>query len=109
MIPCDDDEDLTQNPTLTEILEIDGPGWGTATYGLNYTENFRFSMKGKFQDWVEVKIGTKWYVCSKYKNWRMIMHVKYQDATSGWVQDASKTNLIDSGTISEFAEDWSED
>ncbi len=107
--PNNDDEDLTQNPTLTEILEIDGPGHGSSNGGLEYLDNYRFTMKAKFQDWVEVSIGSYWYVCSKYKNWRSIMHVKYEDATSGWVQDASKTNLIDSGTISGFAGDWSED
>jgi hypothetical protein len=98
------DEDLEQNTGCTEIFSIDGPG---RNY-LPYTSGYRYTQKGKFREWVEVKIGTKWYVCSPYKEWRMIMHVKFQDATSGWVEDTSTTNEIVLGTISGFAGTWSE-
>lgn len=102
--PDNSDEDLVQNANLKQIFEIDGPG----CQGLPYTANYRFTYKGKFQDWGEVKIGTKWYVCSKYKNWRSIMHIKYQDAQQGWIEDASKTNEIVTGTISGWANSWPE-
>jgi hypothetical protein len=98
------DEDLEQNSGCTEIFSIDSPG---RNY-LPYTSSYRYTQKAKFREWVEVKIGTKWYVCSPYKEWRMIMHVKFQDGTSGWVEDTSKTNEIVLGTISGFAGTWSE-
>ena len=98
------DEDLSQSDDLKAILEIDGPGRA----GLPYTANYRFTYKAKFQDWVEMKIGENWYVCSKYKNWRCIMHVKYQDATAGWVKDSGKTNEVVVGTITGWANSWSE-
>ena len=87
-----------------QIFNIDGPG----IYGLQYTTNYRFTYKGKFRQWVEVKIGGKWYVCSPYKDWRSIMHIKFKDSTDGWIYDASKTNEVVLGTISGFAGSWSE-
>jgi hypothetical protein len=100
-----DDEDLTQNVNLKDIFEIDGPGYDA----LPYTANFRFSKKAKFQDWVEVKIGSHWYVCSGYKNWRMIMHVKYDGTAGHWVKDDAKTNEVVEGTIEGWAGTWNED
>lgn len=99
------DEDVIQNPTCKEIFSIDCPG----SLDLPYTAGFKYNQKAKFREWVEVKIGTNWYVCSPYKEWRMIMHVKFQDATNGWVEDTSKTNEIVVGTIDGWAGSWSED
>ena len=100
-----DEEDEIQNPTCKEIFIIDSPG----RLDLPYTAGFKYNQKAKLRNWVELKIGGNWYVCSPYKEWRMIMHVKFQDDTAGWVEDASKTNEIVPGTISGFAESWSED
>jgi len=102
------DEDRDQNSDCKEIFSIDGPGWGDSGSGLPYTAGYKYSEKNKFREWVQVKIGTKWYVCSPYKEWRSIMHIKFQDATAGWVEDTSKTNEIVVGTISGFAGSWSE-
>jgi len=99
------DEDLIQNSSLPQIFEIDGPGFD----GLPYTNGFRYAEKNKFQDWVEVRIGGKWYVCSPNKYWRSIMHIKYKDAQSGWIEDAGKTNEVVEGTIEGWAGEWSED
>jgi hypothetical protein len=67
------------------------------------------SRKTKFQDSVEVKIGSHWYVCSGYKNWRMIMHVKYDGTAGHWVKDDAKTNEVVEGTIEGWAGTWDED
>jgi hypothetical protein len=107
--PTADETDLEQNPDCTDIFCIDGPGYGNDAGGLPYTADYRYTHKAKFQQWVEVEIAGKWYVCSPYKDWRSIMHVKYKDATDGWVYDASKTNEIVVGTITGFAGSWSED
>jgi hypothetical protein len=100
----EDDEDLTQNTDCKEIFVIDGPGG----FPLTYTTGYKYSEKNKFREWVEINIGGKWYVCSPDKEWRSIMHIKFQDATAGWVEDTSKTNEIVLGTISGFAGSWSE-
>lgn len=101
---ANDDEDLTQDANCKNIFVIDGPGHNS----LPYTQNYRYTQKGKFREWVEVKIGDDWFVCSPYCEWRMIMHVKFKDAATGWIEDASKTNEIVPGTISGFAGSWSE-
>ena len=108
--PGELDEDLIQNDNLTQLFEVDAPGYGHSSAGLNYTAGHRCTMKAKFQDWMEIKIGSNWYVCSKYKNWRTIMHVKYQDATAGWVEDTTKTNEVveDHGPLTGFSGTWSE-
>ncbi|MHC4867921.1 MAG: hypothetical protein ACYTEX_27945 [Planctomycetota bacterium] len=98
------DEDRTQNTGCKEIFVIDGPG----AEGLPYLTGYKYSLKGKYREWVQVKIGSKWFVCSPYKEWRCIIHVKYKDATNGWVYDTSSTNEIVLGTISGFAGSWSE-
>ena len=69
--PMNADEDLTQNPNLKEIFQNDAPGGCQLDFagGPN-----AFEQKGKFREWVEVKIGTKWYVCSAYKPWHVILH-----------------------------------
>ncbi len=100
-----DDEDLTQNPNLTEILSIDGPGFNI----LPYTANYFASQKSKFQEWVEVKISNDWYVCSGYTEWRSIMHIRYDEPSDGWILDTTKTNEIVTGPIDGFADDWSDD
>jgi hypothetical protein len=98
-------QDVIQNdPSPTEIFAIDGPG----CLSLDYEANYRASQKVKARNWIEVNIGGKWYVCSPYKHWRSIMHVKFQDATTGWVEDTSKTNEIIVGTIDGFSSSWSE-
>ena len=96
---------MIQNSDCKELFSIDCPGG----FDLPYTSGFKYSQKAKFREWVEVEIGGKWYVCSPYKEWRMIMHVKFQDATAGWVHDASKTNEIVLGSIGGWAGSWSED
>ena len=102
------DEDLTQCPNCYKIFVIDGPGYGGFVSGLPYTSGFRFSYKTKFHEWVQIKIGSKWYVCSPYLEWRTIMHVIYSSAVSHWIKDTSKTNEVVTGTISGFANTWSE-
>ncbi len=100
----DDDENLHQDTDCKYLFSLDAPGF----LALLYNEDFRCAKKSKYREWVEVKIGTKWYVCSLYKEWRQIMHLKFQDATTGWIEDTSKTNEIVEGTISGFAGSWSE-
>jgi len=102
------DEDLTQCPDCKKIFVIDCPGWGDSNGGLSYTMGYKYSEKNKFREWVEVKIGNDWFVCSQYREWRSIMHVKFEDAATGWIEDTSKTNEIVVGTISGFAGSWSE-
>ena len=97
-------KDIFQDDNLKQIVEIDGPG----SDGLSYTAGYRFSMKAKFQDWVEVNIGGKWYVCSNYKNWYSIMHVKYKNADE-WEQDSTKTNEIVEGYIGGWPNTWTEE
>lgn len=57
---------------------------------------------------MEAKVGAKWYVCSEYKYWRAIQHIKYKDATDGWVLDTTETNEVVTGTIEGFAGSWTD-
>jgi hypothetical protein len=102
------DEYLTQCPDCKKIFVIDCPGWGDSNGGLSYTMGYKYSEKNKFREWVEVKIGNDWFVCSQYREWCSIMYVKFEDAANGWIEDTSKTNEIVVGTISGFASSWSE-
>ena len=98
------DLDVTQNPGLEELFSIDGPG----SLILSYIDGFGYSMKGKFREWVEVKVGNRWYICSPYKNWRCVVHLLYQDEEHGYVQDQSHDNEGVPGTIGGFAGSWGE-
>jgi len=102
------DEDSDQNDGLTSIMVIDGPGFGDANAGLPYTAQCRFNWKSKFHEWIEVKIGGKWYVCSPYKDWRCIMHLEFKGQQQGWGY-ANGINEIVPGTIGGFAHDWNDD
>jgi hypothetical protein len=106
--PANQDEDLDQNDGLTSLFVIDGPGFGDPNSGLPYTDQCRFSWKSKFHEWIEVKIGGKWYVCSPYKNWRCIMHLEFKGQQEGWWQ-GNGINEIVPGTIQGFAADWNDD
>jgi len=101
------DGDFEQQENCKYLFTEDSAGRDN----LPLTANFRCTHKGKFREWVEVKIGGKWYVCSMYFYWYSILHVKYKDATDGWVKDATKTNQIlrGFGPLIGFAEDWTED
>lgn len=101
---ANDDEDLTQCPDRKKIFVIDGPGYLL----LPYTADYRYTQKGKFREWVEVKIGNNWFVCSQYREWRMIMHIRFEDAAIGWIEETSKMNEVVVGTLSGFADSWSE-
>jgi len=50
-----------------------------------------------------------WIVCSKYKPWKTIIHIKFEDEEIGWLEDVTKTNEIVEGTINEWADEWSDD
>lgn len=106
--PDDDHKDVKQDKNLPQLFVIDGPGCPRLEYKLDH----RFSCKGKFQEWVEVKIGGKWYVCSAYHDWHNIQHLKYvvgPGGQMGWSLDTSKTNEVLKGTIPGWPKDWSED
>jgi len=103
--PPDTDEDLAQEEDCKRIFVIDAPG----RYALYHQTGYTFTYKAKFREWVEVKVGDNWYVCSPYKQWRSIIHSKYDDVQEKWIYDTSKTNEICPGTIDGFAGSWSED
>jgi hypothetical protein len=98
--------DAIQAENDTAIFREDAPGYD----GLACLENWRYSTKNKFREWVEVKIGDKWYVCSPYLYWRMIMHLKYDNVNSTWIPDNQKVNEIVPETIDGFpaTDNWQE-
>lgn len=96
-----EDEDLEQNQALPSLFVADAPG-----NGLPYVNGYRFSMKAKFREWVEVRIGSYWYVCSPFKPWRAIIHVKLDG--NGWVED-NFTNEVVPGGITGFAGSWTDE
>lgn len=100
------DLDLLQDANCTRIFTMDSPGLDNLPLAAGATR----TLKGKFREWVEIKIGTKWYVCSNYYHWRAIMHVKYQDNNVGWVPDGQKVNEVLPGTINGFPvpDNWQE-
>lgn len=105
--PTATDEDLEQNSDCLNIFVNDNPG--EPAVGSSNDAGKRYTYKAKFREWVQVTIGGKVYVCSPYVNWRSIIHAKFQDATTGWVWDATKTTEIVPGTIENWPNTWSED
>jgi hypothetical protein len=106
----EDEKDVIQDSSCLQIFETDTPGRSA----LQYNSGHRFSYKAKFQQWVEVNIGEKWYVCSPYLNSRSIMHVKFDDATNKWIRDPdpNKANEIVTGwgpLDNSWPNSWSED
>jgi len=59
----------------------------------------------KAREWVEVKIGSKWYVVSPWIDWRQVLQAKFTPGV-GWDVDGTKDNYLQKGTFSDFAEDW---
>jgi hypothetical protein len=98
------DEDLVQQAALKPLFSIDGPGHPQ----LPHTAGFRFSYKGKFQEWMEVKIGDDWYVASFKKNWRLRMFIKYDGGTSKWIEDTTKKNEVVAGSLTGWSSTWAE-
>ncbi len=98
------DLDLKQQLDSKWLFSQDAPGYRT----LSLNPDWRFCFKGKFREWAEVKIGPRWYVVSGYKEWRVVLHGKYQNATIGWVTDTTQTNEVVEGSLEGFAESWTE-
>ena len=55
---------------------------------------------------MEVKIGSRWYVCSPYIDWKHLLHAKYVDEEQGWDIDDMRENYLIKGTFEGFANDW---
>jgi len=102
--PPEEKLDVIQDASLKELFFIDDHGgrFMTAVPGC------RRSQKGKLRCWAEIKIGGNWYVCSNYKFWRMIMHIKCPDENTGWIEDTTKVNEVVEGTIGGWAGEWDE-
>jgi len=74
-------------------MRIDLPGY----VGLALQNNFRYSEKSRFEHYLEVKIGGKWYVLSETAVWHVITHVVYDNAQGKyiWVAGANKNEILD--------------
>jgi len=55
------DGDLIQNKNDKNLYSVDRSGVGYIPEAYK-----RFTIKGKYREWVEIKIGNKWYVASEY-------------------------------------------
>lgn len=113
------DEDRAQNPSLTSLFSIDGPGIGTVGTqgeGLDYVDGSRFAYKGRFRNWVEVKIGegqyAHWFVCSPYLYWHAILHLRFPGEYENWGRDPLPLRpsevLGGNGTLEGFADEWTD-
>jgi len=91
--PGIDKQDLDPQRTNTHIMRIDVVGAGD----LMFQNDFRYSEKSKFEHYLEVKIGVKWYVLSETAVCHVITHVVY-NAEQGkyvWVAGANKNEVLD--------------
>ena len=98
------DVDVLQAAGKTQLFTADPPGAENGP--ANNTDTYTY--KSKFREWVEVKIGSKWYVCSPYNYWRSIEHVKSNAGATAWIAVPGATNEIVTGTITGFANTWAE-
>ena len=99
------DMDWVQDSGSTSLFCVDTPGYPANP--INNTDTV--SHKGSFAQWVEVKIGGMWYVCSACHMWHTILHAKSNATATGWVARPGKVNEIVEGMIPGFANDWNED
>jgi hypothetical protein len=94
--------------TNTHIMRMDGPGFT----GLPNIANYLVTGKGKFREWLEVKIGEKWYVISEPVTWHNIYHIAYNvDNDNHWGFVAGSVNRVlegDGGLLGFAHDNWGE-
>ncbi len=100
--PDNVDEDIKQQANCLPLWVADFPG----SWEQLHTAGHHYAYCGKFREWVEVKIGGKWYTASKYKLWRNWLHFKVD--SGNWTIDGAEANTIEEGTWTGFANTWTD-
>lgn len=63
------------------VLRFDSPSGG---WKFPVPDGCTATWKKKFTEWLEVKIGSKWYILSQPQLWHAIGHVKFDTASGHW-------------------------
>lgn len=107
----DNDEDLTQAVGDLNIFVIDAPtGRSSSTQRTlahaNTIENARFYSLNNFREWVEIEIGSKWYITSDYYYWKCKIHARNGASPPNWSRVAP--NEIVPGSIAGDPNNWTQ-
>jgi hypothetical protein len=79
------------------LFELDVPYQQLPRDGLTAGVQYWSEQRTKFRSWTEVQIGGKWYVCSAYLPWKVMLHALFNHATKKWEWDTGFSNRADWG------------
>jgi hypothetical protein len=96
-------EDLLAEKNNSLIFALDAP----SLIGMEYAKGAFITDKFSMREYVEVKIGKYWFVCSEYQEWHSILHTRFVSDEKGWVRYG--VNEVLPGSIPGKPSSWKED